>query len=83
MLLTRVSSGNAAPLGWVHGLPPCCQQWINLRAEAGIAWHYIASGKPTQNAFVESFNGGLRDECLNEHLLDRLSGKRDQKPSAT
>jgi putative transposase len=30
-----------------------------------VEWHYIAPGKPTQNAFVESFNGGLRDECLN------------------
>ena len=39
-------------------------------------WHYIAPGKPTQNAFVESFNGRLRDECLNEHLFDRLSEAR-------
>ena len=37
-----------------------------------IDWHDIAPGKPTQNAFVESFNGRLRDECLNEHLFDRL-----------
>ena len=29
--------------------------------------HYIAPGKPMQNGFVESFNGRLRDECLNEH----------------
>lgn len=29
-----------------------------------IAWHYIAPGKPTQNAFVESFNGRMRDELL-------------------
>src|SRR5689334_21023116 len=32
--------------------------------EHGIEWHYIAPGKPQQNAFVESFNGRLRDECL-------------------
>jgi putative transposase len=34
--------------------------------ERQVEWHYIAPGKPTQNAFVESFNGRLRDECLNE-----------------
>jgi putative transposase len=37
--------------------------------ERGIAWHYIAPGKPQQNAFAESFNGRLRDECLNETLF--------------
>ena len=31
---------------------------------SGISWHYIQPGKPIQNAFVESFNGRLRDECL-------------------
>lgn len=34
-----------------------------------VEWHYIAPGKPMQNGFVESFNGRLRDECLNEHLF--------------
>lgn len=34
-----------------------------------VEWHYIAPGKPMQNGFVESFNGKLRDECLNEHLF--------------
>ena len=34
-----------------------------------IEWHYIAPGKPQQNAFVESFNGRLRDELLNETLF--------------
>jgi putative transposase len=29
--------------------------------------HHIAPGKPIQNAFCESFNGRLRDECLNEY----------------
>lgn len=41
-----------------------------------IEWHYIAPGKPTQNAFVESFNGRLRDECLNEELFSSLSEAR-------
>lgn len=34
-----------------------------------VAWHYIAPGKPRQNAFIESFNGRLRDELLNETLF--------------
>ncbi len=37
--------------------------------DRGVGWHYIAPGKPQQNAFVESFNGKLRDECLNETLF--------------
>ena len=45
--------------------------------ERGVEWHYIAPGKPTQNAFAESFNGRLRDECLNEHLFHGLAGTRD------
>lgn len=38
-----------------------------------IQWRYIEPGKPTQNAFVESFNGKFRDECLNEHWFVSLS----------
>ena len=37
--------------------------------QSRIAWHYIAPGKPMQNAFIESFNGRLRDELLNETLF--------------
>ena len=44
--------------------------------EANIEWHYIAPGKPMQNAFIESFNGRLRDECLNEHLFQGLRDAR-------
>lgn len=39
-------------------------------------WHYIAPGKPTQNAFIESFNGRLRDELLNETLFPSLQHAR-------
>jgi putative transposase len=48
-------------------------RWVE---ETGIEWHYIAPGKPVQNAFVESFNGRLRDECLNEHVFRSLSQAR-------
>ena len=40
--------------------------------ETRVEWHYIAPGKPMQNGFVESFNGRLRDECLNETLFSTL-----------
>jgi len=41
-----------------------------------IDWHYIAPGKPIQNAFIESFNGRLRDELLNETLFPSLAQAR-------
>ena len=44
-------------------------KWVQ---ETGIDWHYIAPGKPQQNGFIESFNGKLRDECLNETLFGTL-----------
>ena len=60
--------------------------------EMRIEWHYIAPGKPTQNAFIESFNGRLRDELLNETLFTSLAqaraaaggveGRLQQRPTA-
>ncbi len=44
--------------------------------ECGVSWHFIAPGKPMQNGFIESFNGRLRDECLNEHLFEGLGHAR-------
>src|SRR3984885_1661709 len=41
-----------------------------------VGWHYIAPGKPQQNAFAESFNGRLRDEWLNETLFTSLAQAR-------
>ena len=45
--------------------------------ERRVEWHYIAPGKPMQNGFVESFNGRMRDECLNEHLFPSLRHARN------
>ena len=41
-----------------------------------IEIHYIDKGKPTQNAFAESFNGKFRDECLNEEWFESLASAR-------
>jgi putative transposase len=42
----------------------------------GVALRLIQAGKPNQNAYVESFNGRLRDECLNEHWFTSLTHAR-------
>ncbi|MEM9592064.1 MAG: IS3 family transposase [Pseudomonadota bacterium] len=46
--------------------------------DTGVGWHYIAPGQPMQNAFVESFNGGFRDELLNETLFSSLAEAREK-----
>lgn len=42
----------------------------------GVKLHFIQPGKPTQNAYIESFNSKLRDECLNQEWLTSLSHAR-------
>ncbi len=44
--------------------------------ERGIRLRFIAPGKPVQNAFIESFNGRLRDECLNQHWFWNVADAR-------
>jgi putative transposase len=48
-------------------------KWAN---ENGVEWHYIDPGKPQQNGYIQSFNGSLRDECLNEEIFDSLVDAR-------
>jgi len=50
---------------------------LRWQQERGIDWHYIAPGKPMQNGFVESFNGRLRDELLNETMFRSLAHARE------
>ena len=44
----------------------------------GVQFRFIEPGKPVQTAFVESFNGKLRDECPNPHWFRSLSHARDE-----
>jgi putative transposase len=49
-------------------------RWAHQR---GVELHFIAPGKPTQNAFIESFNGRLRSECLNANWFESLAHARE------
>ena len=45
------------------------EEWAYRR---GIQLDFIRPGKPVENAFIESFNGRLRDECLNVHWFETM-----------
>jgi putative transposase len=67
----------------VYGKPACIvsdngteftsRAMLAWQGHSGVAWHYIDPGKPQQNAYAESFNGRLRDECLNETAFETLA----------
>jgi putative transposase len=77
-VLARVVSECGAPQELVLDNGPeltsrVLDQWAYT---TGIELHFITPGKPVENAFVESFNGRLRDEGLNEHRFLSLADAR-------
>jgi hypothetical protein len=52
-----------------HGTELTSNAALAWSGDAGVEWHYVAPGKPMQNGIVESFNGRMRDELLNETLF--------------
>lgn len=77
--LSRIAGSRSLPGTIVsdNGTEMTSMAVLRWSQETGVEWHYIAPGKPTQNAFVESFNGKLRDECLNETLFSSLREARE------
>lgn len=69
-------------LALIRGLPQvirtdngkefCGKAMVTWAYNRGVQLRLIQPGKPNQNAYVESFNGRLRDECLNEHWFTHL-----------
>lgn len=57
----------------IHRSATTVFRWAHRR---GLTLHFIAPGKPVQNAYAESFNGRLRDECLNETWFVSLPDAR-------
>ena len=59
-----------------NGSEFCGKAMMIWAHENSVALRFIEPGKPNQNAYVESFNGRLRDECLNEHWFTSLTHAR-------
>ena len=51
---------------------------LNWASENRVEWHYIDPGKPTDNAYIEAFNGRFRAECLNTHWFLTLADAREK-----
>jgi len=75
-------------LALIHGLPEeivldngpegTSKAMFDWSERTGVALRFIEPGKPVQNAFVESFNGRFRDECLNQHWFRSLRHAREE-----
>lgn len=59
-----------------NGKEFCGHAMLTWAHERGVTMRLIEPGKPNQNAYIESFNGRLRDECLNEHWFTSLAHAR-------
>lgn len=67
-----VERGLPAVLRTDNALECCGRVMLTWAHERGVTLRLIEPGKPNQNAYIESFNGRLRDECLNEHWFTSL-----------
>jgi hypothetical protein len=56
-----------------NGLEFCGRAMLTWAHARGVTLRLIEPGKPTQNAYIESFNGRFRDECLNEHWFTSVA----------
>jgi putative transposase len=80
--LTRILDGICSQRGRPavirsdNGPEFCSKSMLTWAYRNGVALRLIEPGKPNQNAYVESFNGRLRDECLNEHWFTSLAHAR-------
>lgn len=82
ILVTRILN----ELALTRGLPKvirtdngkefCGRAMLTWAHQHGVTLRLIEPGKPNQNAFIESFNGRFRDECLNEHWFLNLDHAR-------
>lgn len=79
-VLDRLALGRGLPrvIRSDNGKEFCGKAMVAWAHERGVQLRLIEPGKPNQNAYIESFNGRLRDECLNEHWFPSLLHARTQ-----
>jgi putative transposase len=68
-----VERGLPAILRTDNALEFCGRTMLTWAHERGVTLRLIEPGKPNQNAYIESFNGRFRDECLNEHWFTSVA----------
>jgi putative transposase len=78
--LDRVLAGGTGPRSITvdHGtefMSRALEDWAYHR---GVQLDFIRPGKPVENAFIESFNGRLRDECLNVHQFTSIADAKEK-----
>ncbi len=59
-----------------NGTEFACNHFDQWAYRRGIQLDFITPGRPVENGIIESFNGKLRDECLNLHWLESLAAAR-------
>ena len=59
-----------------YGPELTCKAMFFWAKKRGVKLHFIQPGKPTQNAFVESFNGKFREYCLDLNWFASIAGAR-------
>jgi putative transposase len=69
----RVTRGLPNVIRTDNGKEFCGRAMLTWAHERGVTLRLIEPGKPNQNAYIESFNGRLRDECLNEHWFTSMT----------
>ena len=79
-VLDRLALSRALPqvIRTDNGKEFCGKTMVTWAHERGVQLRLIQPGKPNQNAYIESFNGRLRDECLNEHWFPTLLHARTE-----
>ncbi|OZA24815.1 MAG: IS3 family transposase [Hydrogenophilales bacterium 17-61-9] len=77
-ILDRLALGRGLPqaIRTDNGKEFCGRLMLTWAHARGVRLFLIEPGKPNQNAYIESFNGRLRDECLNEHWFVNLAHAR-------
>jgi putative transposase len=69
----RLTRGLPQVIRTDNGKEFCGRAMLTWAHERGVTLRLIEPGKPNQNAYIESFNGRLRDECLNEHWFTSMT----------
>jgi len=79
-VMDRLALGRGLPkvIRSDNGKEFCGKSMVTWAHEHGVQLRLIQPGKPNQNAYIESFNGRLRDECLNEHWFPSLLHARTE-----